>query len=132
MSSPRSPPSSLRPGAVTARRPPPCARRWRPPTARTCSCAAASAAPPTPARAASPRHDVPAILSGLAGISHRRRDLDQHEHDLIAAARDAGATWQQIAATVASTPRRPAKQPPRTPPRLINAETPAEPLEDVI
>jgi hypothetical protein len=89
-------------------------------------------APPTPARAASPRHDVPAILSGLAGISHRRRDLDQHEHDLIAAARDAGATWQQIAASLGFSHRQAAQQRHRSLARLINAGNPAEPLEDVI
>src|ERR1022692_2590894 len=84
-------------------------------------------APPPPARAASPRHDALAILSGLAGISDRRRDLDQHEHDLIAAARDAGATWQQIAASLGFSHRQAAQQRHRSLARLINAGNSAEP-----
>jgi hypothetical protein len=88
-------------------------------------------APPAPARVASPRHDALAILAGLAGISDRRRDLDQHEHDLIVAARDAGATWQQIAASLGFSHRQAAQQRHRSLARLINAGNSAGPLEDV-
>jgi hypothetical protein len=89
-------------------------------------------ATPTPARDASPRHDALAILAGLAVISDRRRDLDQHEHDLIVAARDAGATWRQIAASLGISHRQAAQQRHRSLGRLINAGKSAEPLEDVI
>ncbi len=76
---------------------------------------------PPPPPTASPRHDAGEILAGLAGISDRRRDLDQHEHDLIAAARTAGATWQQIAASLGFSHRQAAQQRHRSLARLINA-----------
>jgi hypothetical protein len=49
-------------------------------------------------------------LSGLAAIKDLRRDLDQREHDLIATARKAGATWRQIAASLGSNDRQAAQQ----------------------
>jgi hypothetical protein len=80
-------------------------------------------AAPAPPHAASPCRDAQEILAGLAGISDRRRDLDQHEHDLIAAARDAGATWQQIAASLGFSNRQAAQQRHRSLAHLINAGT---------
>ncbi len=49
-------------------------------------------------------------LTGLAAIKDLRRDLDQHEYDLIATARNSGATWQQIAASLGSSDRQAAQQ----------------------
>jgi hypothetical protein len=89
-----------------------------------------TAAPPPP-RAATPRHDAEEILAGLAGISDQRRDLAQHEHDLIVAAREAGATWRQIAASLGLNHRQAAQQRHRSLARLINSGNSAEPLEDV-
>ena len=88
----------------------------------------AATAPP---RAASPCRDAGEILAGLAGISGRRRDLDQHEHDLIAAAREAGATWQQIAASLRFSHRQAAQQRHRSLARLINAGNSPSLPEDV-
>jgi hypothetical protein len=48
----------------------------------------------TPARAAAIR----GALAALDVVRTQRREPGQREHDLIAAARQAGATWQQIAA----------------------------------
>lgn len=49
-------------------------------------------------------------LAGLAAIEDSRRDLDRHEHDLITEARAAGATWQQIAASLGFKDRQAAQQ----------------------
>lgn len=62
--------------------------------------------PPTPARAAALRDD----LAALDTIRARRRELDQHEHDLIAAARRSGATWQQIVTRLGYNDRQAAQQ----------------------
>jgi hypothetical protein len=62
--------------------------------------------PLTPARAAAIRR----ALTALDAIPARRRELDLHEHQLIAAARSAGATWQQIAARLGYKDRQAAQQ----------------------
>jgi hypothetical protein len=64
----------------------------------------AATAPP---RSASPCRDAGEILAGLAGISDRRRDLDQHEHDLIVAAREAGGPGSRLQPASASATARP-------------------------
>jgi hypothetical protein len=61
----------------------------------------------TSARAAATASDT---LAGLAAISTLRRNLDQHEHDLILKARSSGATWQQIAASLGYEDRQAAQQ----------------------
>jgi hypothetical protein len=62
--------------------------------------------PLTPARAAAIRR----ALAALDTIPAQRRELDRHEHQLIAAARSAGATWQQIAARLGCKDRQAAQQ----------------------
>ena len=62
--------------------------------------------PLTPARAAAIR----GTLTALAAIRAQRRELDQRECDLITAARQAGATWQQIAARLGYKDRQAAQQ----------------------
>jgi hypothetical protein len=62
--------------------------------------------PLTPARAAAIRR----ALASLDIIRAQRHDLDQREHQLITAARDAGATWQQIAARLGYKDRQAAQQ----------------------
>ena len=62
--------------------------------------------PLTPARAAAIRR----ALAGLDTIRAQRHDLDQREHQLITAARHAGATWQQIAARLGYKDRQAAQQ----------------------
>ncbi|HEX3513815.1 MAG TPA: hypothetical protein VHT26_07440 [Trebonia sp.] len=62
--------------------------------------------PLTAARPAAIRH----ALANLDVIASQRRELDQREHQLIAAARQAGATWQQIAARLAYKDRQAAQQ----------------------
>ena len=62
--------------------------------------------PLTPARAAVIRD----ALTALDAISTQRRELDQREHDLITTARQAGATWQQIAAWLGYKDRQAAQQ----------------------
>lgn len=49
-------------------------------------------------------------LAGLAAIEDSRRHLDRHEHELITKARAAGATWQQIAASLGFKDRQTAQQ----------------------
>ena len=66
--------------------------------------------PLTPARAAAIRR----ALSELSAIAAQRRALDQREHELITAARNAGATWQQIAAQLGYKDRQAAQQRHRT------------------
>jgi hypothetical protein len=73
----------------------------------------------TSARAAATASDT---LAGLAAISTLRRNLDQHEHDLILKARSSGATWQQIAASLGYKDRQAAQQRHRTLSRGINSE----------
>jgi hypothetical protein len=60
-------------------------------------------------------------LAGLAAISTLRRDLDRHEHDLILQARNSGATWQQIAASLGHKDRQAAQQRHRTLSRSISS-----------
>jgi hypothetical protein len=62
--------------------------------------------PLTPARAAALR----AALAALDAIGAQRRELDQHEHQLITAARKTGATWQQIATRLGYKDRQAAQQ----------------------
>ncbi len=62
--------------------------------------------PLTPARAAAIRR----ALASLDTIRTQRHDLDQREHQLITAARDAGATWQQIATRLGYKDRQAAQQ----------------------
>jgi len=62
--------------------------------------------PLTPARAAAIRR----ALATLDAIPAQRRELDRHEHQLITAARSAGATWQQIAARLGYKDRQAAQQ----------------------
>ena len=62
--------------------------------------------PLTPARAAAIRR----ALASLDTIRAQRHDLDQREHQLISAARDTGATWQQIAARLGYKDRQAAQQ----------------------
>jgi hypothetical protein len=62
--------------------------------------------PLTPARAAAIRR----ALAALDAIPAQRRELDLHEHELIAGARSAGATWQQIAARLGYKDRQAAQQ----------------------
>jgi hypothetical protein len=62
--------------------------------------------PLTPARAAAIRR----ALSALDAIPAQRRELDLREHQLITAARDTGATWQQIAARLGYKDRQAAQQ----------------------
>jgi hypothetical protein len=62
--------------------------------------------PLTPARATAIR---PA-LAALDAIPAQRRELDLREHQLITAARTAGATWQQIAARLGYKDRQAAQQ----------------------
>lgn len=62
--------------------------------------------PLTPARAAAIRR----ALASLDIIRAQRHDLDRREHQLITAARDAGATWQQIAARLGYKDRQAAQQ----------------------
>ena len=52
--------------------------------------------------------DVRAVNPDI--IRAQRHDLDQREHQLITAARDAGATWQQIAARLGYKDRQAAQQ----------------------
>ena len=59
--------------------------------------------PLTPARAAAIRR----ALAALDAIPVQRRELDVREHQLIAGARTAGATWQQIAARLGYKTARP-------------------------
>jgi hypothetical protein len=61
-------------------------------------------------------------LAGLAAVSTLRRNLDQHEHDLILQARSSGATWQQIAASLGFKDRQAAQQRHRTLSRGINGD----------
>jgi len=62
--------------------------------------------PLTPARAAAIRR----ALAALDAIPAQRRELDLREHQLIAAARSAGATWQQIAVRLGYKDRQAAQQ----------------------
>jgi hypothetical protein len=62
--------------------------------------------PLTPARAAAIRR----TLAALDAIPAGRRELDLREHQLITAARTAGATWQQIAARLGYKDRQAAQQ----------------------
>ena len=62
--------------------------------------------PLTPAKAAAIRR----TLAALDAIPAERRELDLREHQLIAAARTAGATWQQIAARLGYKDRQAAQQ----------------------
>lgn len=62
--------------------------------------------PLTPARAAAIRR----ALADLDAIPAGRRELARREHQLIAAARTAGATWQQIAARLGYKDRQAAQQ----------------------
>ena len=62
--------------------------------------------PLTPARAAAAR----SALAALGDIPVQRRELDLREHQLIADARTAGATWQQIAARLGYKDRQAAQQ----------------------
>ncbi len=62
--------------------------------------------PPAPARAAAIRR-APAALDA---IPCQRREPDRHEHQLIACARSAGATWQQIATRPGCKDRQAAQQ----------------------
>jgi hypothetical protein len=62
--------------------------------------------PLTPTRAAAIRR----ALAELGTIASQRRELDQREHDLISAARNAGATWQQIASHLGRKDRQAAQQ----------------------
>jgi len=62
--------------------------------------------PLTPARAAAIRR----ALAGIQTVSAQRRELDQREHQLICAARQAGATWQQIASRLGYKDRQAAQQ----------------------
>jgi hypothetical protein len=62
--------------------------------------------PLTPARAAAIRR----ALASLDIIRAQRHDLDQREHKLTTAARDAGATWQQIATRLGYKDRQAAQQ----------------------
>jgi hypothetical protein len=62
--------------------------------------------PLTPARAAAIRR----ALAALDAIPAQRRELERHEHQLIADARSAGATWQQIAARLGYKDRQAAQQ----------------------
>ena len=62
--------------------------------------------PLTPARAAGIRK----ALAALDPIPAQRRELDLREHQLITAARAAGATWQQIADRLGYKDRQGAQQ----------------------
>jgi len=62
--------------------------------------------PLTPARAAAIRR----ALSALDAIPAQRRELDLREQQLITGAREAGATWQQIAARLGYKDRQAAQQ----------------------
>jgi hypothetical protein len=62
--------------------------------------------PLTPVRAAAIRR----TLAALDAIPVQRRELDRHEHQLIASARSAGATWQQIAIRLGRKDRQAAQQ----------------------
>lgn len=62
--------------------------------------------PLTPAKAAAIRR----TLAALDAIPAERRELDLREHQLIADARTAGATWQQIAARLGYKDRQAAQQ----------------------
>ena len=62
--------------------------------------------PLTPASAAAIRR----ALAALDAIPAQRRELDMREHELITAARTAGATWQQIAARLGYKDRQSAQQ----------------------
>jgi hypothetical protein len=62
--------------------------------------------PLTPARAAVIRR----ALAALDAIPAERRELDLREHRLIASARTAGATWQQIADRLGHKDRQAAQQ----------------------
>lgn len=77
--------------------------------------------PLTPARAAAIRR----ALAALDAIPARRRELDQHEHQLITSARTAGATWQQIAARLGYKDRQAAQQRHQA---LTRALTPPSPM----
>ena len=63
--------------------------------------------PLAPARAAAARR----ALAALGDIPVQRRELDLREHQLIADARTAGATWQQIAARLGYKDRQAASSP---------------------
>lgn len=62
--------------------------------------------PLTPARAAAARR----ALAALGSIPGQRRELDLREHQLITEARNAGASWQQIAAHLGYKDRQAAQQ----------------------
>lgn len=62
--------------------------------------------PLTPARAAAIRR----ALAALDAIPAERRELDLREHQLIASARTAGTTWQQIADRLGYKDRQAAQQ----------------------
>ena len=62
--------------------------------------------PLTPPRAAAVRR----TLAALDSIPAARREPGLREHQLITAARDAGATWQQIAARLGYKDRQAAQQ----------------------
>lgn len=51
-----------------------------------------------------------AALDRLRALRRRRRRLDTEEHDLITRARDAGASWQDIATALGIQSRQGAEQ----------------------
>ena len=72
--------------------------------------------PLTPARAAAIRR----ALAALDAIPAERRELDLREYQLIASARTAGATWQQIAGRLGYKDRQAASSVTRPSPALSN------------